>query len=318
MKILVTGSNGFLGSWICRTLAQTSEVGAVVRSGADTYRLAGIDNLSVFETDYSSISYAIRVFNPDAIVINDWWGVENQYRNDARQLENVSRLCATAEQARNCAVPIVIGVGSQAELGSIEGQILESIPDNPTHKYGQAKSKTRHELEKLFRKSNSRFVWGRIFSTYGPLDSGSWLIPQIVDSLSSNLPIKLTKGEQIWSYLHAYDAARAFATIIENEEINGVVNIGNPNTVTIAEVATRIGISLGKKHLLEFGAIPYREDQVMSLRPQCEKLTQVGWRPLVDLEDGLAQTISWLEGSKELNLNLNSGALLELRIPART
>ena len=68
----------------------------------------------------------------------------------------------------------------------------------------------------------TRFVWMRIFSTYGPLDTGAWLIPQTVDSLSLGKSMDLTKGEQEWSYLHAYDLARAFGAVVDNPAVAGV------------------------------------------------------------------------------------------------
>lgn len=51
---------------------------------------------------------------------------------------------------------------------------------------------------------------GKNFSTYGAMDSGDWLIPNLVKSLKLGTPFPLTEGTQEWNYLHAFDAAEAF------------------------------------------------------------------------------------------------------------
>ncbi|NDE07866.1 MAG: NAD-dependent epimerase/dehydratase family protein, partial [Chloroflexi bacterium] len=76
-------------------------------------------------------------------------------------------------------------------------------------------SKMRELIGEIATQAGIRFVWMRIFSIYGPLDTGAWLIPNIVDSLVSDKRIALTKGEQQWSYLHAYDLALGFQKVIE-------------------------------------------------------------------------------------------------------
>jgi nucleoside-diphosphate-sugar epimerase len=157
----------------------------------------------------------------------------------------------------------------------------------------------------------------RIFSTYGPLDDGAWLIPNIVDSLMKNKKIGLTKGEQEWSYLHAYDVASAFQTVIREKHIHGIVNVGNTQTISIYDAATTIGRILEKQELLEFGALDYRPDQVMRLQPLCETLTKAGWHPQISFEQGIRQTIDWLQRKELQPIITDSGQSLDFKLPVR-
>ena len=127
----------------------------------------------------------------------------------------------------------------------------------------------------------------------------------------------MTKGEQRWSYLHAYDLASAFRTAIEDPNISGIVNVGNPETISVFEVASTIGEILKKEKLLVFGALEYRSDQVMRLHPECETLTGSGWRPLIDFEVGIKQTIDWLQGKRLQPLITNAGKILDFKLPSR-
>ena len=317
MKILVTGASGFLGSWICRVLALNHEVIALVRPTSELHRLSGIKKIGVTAREINQWAEFIGQSKPEVLILAGWWGVGNQDRNDERQFENIEAMKELASAARKSGVKTVIGVGSQAELGPIENTITEYLPDNPTTKYGMAKVQARGALEEIFKDSKTRFVWMRIFSTYGPLDTGAWLIPRTIDSLSRGNPMELTKGEQEWSYLHAFDLARAFEAIVTHHGAIGTVNVGNPQTIILKDAVTKIARILGAEELLNFGAIAYREDQVMRLRPACETLSSIGWKPIVSFDSGAAQTIAWLKGQSAGELECLDGEIATFELPAR-
>jgi nucleoside-diphosphate-sugar epimerase len=317
MRVVVTGSSGFLGSWIARVLAQDHETTALVRPSSDTYRLTGIDGLQIERRESVDWPAFIAATRPDALVIADWWGVGNQDRNDARQFENIERMEHLATAARDAGVGLVIGVGSQAELGPVSNRITEDLPDNPTTEYGKAKVAARKIIQSSLIGSSTRCAWLRIFSTYGPSDTDTWLIPQLIDTLTKGEVMDLTKGEQEWSYLHAFDLARAFKAVIENESISGIVNVGNPKTVVLKDAIEMIAMKLGAKGLLGFGKMDYRPDQVMKLEPACESLTAIGWRPIVSFENGVTQTIQWRHRETVEPLRCVDGQDVVFNLPSR-
>jgi nucleoside-diphosphate-sugar epimerase len=85
----------------------------------------------------------------------------------------------------------------------------------------------------------------------------------------------------------------------------------------LKEAVLEISRILNAPNLLEFGAVEYRPDQVMKLKPLCEKLTQVGWKPEVSFNSGILQTIAWLTNKpcNELLLKTNQKTIFDL--PAR-
>ena len=317
MKVVVVGASGFLGSWLTYELAKFNDVIALGREKTNFWRLSCNERISIGCLPVELWAELIIHEDPDVLVFADWSGVAGENRNSIEQFENVSRWRNVLVNYRGKNLKTVIGLGSQAELGPVSGSILESAPDNPTTIYGQAKVEGRHSLESICNDLNLRFVWMRIFSTYGPLDNGNWLIPNLVDSLNKKRVMLLTLGEQEWSYLHAYDFANAVQMVIENEFLAGVVNVGNQNTLSIREVANKVGNYFDSVGLLEFGAVPYRQDQVMELRPVCESLTDLGWNPKIDFDQGLTQTIEWLLGKEIGPLITQNGYRLDFRVPIR-
>lgn len=293
MSVLITGSSGFLGSWIVRDLAKSEDVTALVRPESNLWRIEKVKNLKIFKSHSENWPDIIRGKKPNVLILNDWWGVGNLHRNDERQFENLDRFKLNVDAALESGTQRVIGVGSQAELGPTIGGIEENHPNSPTTKYGEAKVIAHNYL----RENIENHVWFRIFSTYGAMDNSDWLIPMIFNKLKANERVPLTYGEQIWSYLHAYDLSQAMYKVL-NSSIKGAVNVGNPQTLTIKDAAVAAADYFGKRELLDFGHIPYREDQVMELKPITTKLSSVGWSPTVSFEEGIRHTYDWMS---ELN-----------------
>lgn len=317
MKIIVSGASGFIGSWLCRILSQENEVVALMRENSNAIKLENLPTVRMIHADVEHWPSIIHEQEPDVLILNDWWGVGNDCRNDPKQFDNIQRIEGLAKSAIAANAKIIIGVGSQAELGPIDSVITEATIDNPTTLYGEAKVITRRNIQDLSSSTDVRFIWMRIFSTYGPLDEGAWLIPNIVDSLSNNEYQKMTKGEQVWSYLHAYDLAMAFVKVISNSKISGIVNVGNPETISIRNVGSIIGQHLNKENLLEFGALEYRQDQVMKLQPLCETLVNAGWQPQISFDTGIRQTIDWLQRKQLIPFTTIGGETLEFNLPLR-
>ena len=317
MKVLITGASGFLGSWLTRVLSKNYQVCALVRDTSNLHKISDIQEIQKVRLKPEYWVSFIQESRPDVLILNHWSGVGNTNRNDSAQFENGVRIHQLVVAAKNSGVKVIMGVGSQAELGPVSSTISETAADQPRTAYGQAKTETRRVIQEELSKTDVRFIWMRIFSTYGPLDEGSWLIPNIVDSLSINKNLKMTKGEQEWSYLHAYDLALAFATVINNPSVRGIVNIGNPQVISIRDVALTIGQFLGKERFLEIGALDYRVDQVMKLKPLCETLTINGWYPKISFEEGIKQTIDWLQRKNLSEIKTISGEKVAMNLPVR-
>jgi UDP-glucose 4-epimerase len=317
MKIAITGASGFIGSWLCRELSRDHEVIAIIREASDEFRLQGISNLKVTRGKVESWNDLIIACEPDVLILAEWQGVANTSRNEDLQMLNITRQVHLANVAIQSGSKLVIGIGSQAEIGPVNISISEDSPDGPTTKYGFAKADVRKALMKTTYGTETRFIWMRVFSTYGPLDEGQWLIPHLVDNLSQGKEVALTHCEQEWNYLHAFDLARAFRTVIENETISGVVNVANPATISLKKVVDTISSYFDRGDLLKIGALEYRKDQVMNLRVESETLNSFGWKPIVDFSEGINETINWLLGKSENSMQLLNSDEIQFNLPLR-
>lgn len=295
--ILVTGGSGFLGSWIVRALQlEKIPVVALVRPETDCWRLDGLEDLKIIREAPRDWPNVIASMRPRDVVSSEWEGVDAGSRGDIQvQFGNVSRVYALGEAAKKSGAEVFIAFGSQAEIGPHTHPVDENEEDNPVSAYGEAKVQLRQRLSQLFSNSDTRFVWGRIFSIYGPRDIGSGMLPTLIRSLQQNTVFKATKGDQTWSYLYASDFASAVLRFIESSDYESIINIGNPEGVQVGEVIRTVAHHMNRSELVQFGAVDIDSVQSQYLVPITTHLTKDMWRPQISMEGGIRSMVDWFE-----------------------
>jgi nucleoside-diphosphate-sugar epimerase len=196
--------------------------------------------------------------------------------------------------ARTIGAKHFIGLGSHAEYGPCSDRILETHPTAPTTLYGRAKLASFLLAEGLCKLFGMRFAWLRLFSAYGPRDAPEWLIPYTTLQLLRGQRPALTRAEQRWDYIHVRDAAHAVLAVAESREASGVMNLGSGVAQPLRSVIEAVRDQISRDLPLGFGEVAYRPDQVMWLEASIDKVISLtGWRPLVNISDGIAETVSW-------------------------
>jgi nucleoside-diphosphate-sugar epimerase len=299
MRIFVTGASGFLGSYLVADLLEHGhEVAILVRRDAPIpWRLNDlIDRTTVVAgslDDIPALRAPLEAFGPHAVAHMAWRGVGNADRNSSSQARNIvaaAELAALAAQTRS---KVFVGAGSQAEFGPYDRRISPTDATCPTTLYGKAKLAAAHMTEQIARDSGMRFAWLRIFSTYGPKDAEHWLIPNFIKTLAKGERMSLTGCQQRWGFLHARDAASAFRIVLTHPDANGFFNVGHPDAPLLSDTLTILRDLVNPDAVLGFGDIPYRSDQVMILQADTKRLADLGWEPLVNLDEGLRETVAW-------------------------
>ncbi len=303
MRALVTGATGFLGAALVAALVDAGvDVAVIVREHSDMWRLTGqLSRVVLIRGDLAELARLrdpLRDFSPTVVFHLGWHGVGNEARNDFAQVDlNLRSSLVLADLARELGCSAFIGLGSQAEYGPCSRRVNEEVPTLPTTLYGAAKLSCYHLCRTFLSQTSVRFAWLRLFSSYGPRDKTSWMLPYLITTLHQGASPDLTPGEQLWDYIYVDDVCRALLAVAKTETAGGVFNLGSgvarPLRATIEYIRDRVAPSLA----LGFGKIPYRPDQVMHLEADITRLeTVTGWRPQIDHWDGLDRTIAWYTG----------------------
>ena len=137
----------------------------------------------------------------------------------------------------------------------------------------------------------------RIFNTYGPkmaANDGRVVSNFIVQALRGK-PITLNgDGRQTRSFCYVDDMINGLIALMGKEKFTGPVNLGNPGEFTIKELARKIIKLTGSRSKIVYAKLP--ADDPIKRRPDIILAKKkLGWRPEVELEGGLKQTIEYFK-----------------------
>lgn len=283
---LVYGGSGFLGSALANELSQDSKVVAVVRKTSDTWRLAKNENLQVVKSEESEWPSLITKLKPKIVICAQWAGVESTVRNDSKiQDQNVAAIIKIAEVAAQEKCVKFVSFGSQAETSESEELIPEVFLSDGSSRYGQAKSRLAISLHALLKETQTEFIWPRIFSIYGPLETRDGLLPSLLKSMMDSKSFKIREPSKLWSFLYIDDFVRAFKLIIGSSLSHPVVNIGNSELTTILEICKTVDKDF------QF-LIDVESQDRKGFFPSLEQLEKLNWAPRIELSEGCAITIA--------------------------
>ena len=139
----------------------------------------------------------------------------------------------------------------------------------------------------------------RIFNTYGPRmrPKDGRAIPAFVPQALMNQPVTIFgDGSQTRSFCYVDDLIEGICRLLFSNQ-HEPVNIGNPDEMTIKELAETIIKITGSKSEIIFNPLPIDDPKVR--QPDIEKAkTILGWEPQVSLDEGLSRTIVWFKNQE--------------------
>jgi dTDP-glucose 4,6-dehydratase len=166
-------------------------------------------------------------------------------------------------------------------------------PIGPRGVYDEAKRYAEALTMAYHRQQGVDTAIVRIFNTYGarmrPHDGRA--IPTFMRQAVAGDPITVFgDGSQTRSFCYVDDLIRGLVLLAESGE-HMPVNIGNPGEFTLLELAETVKRVTGSKSEIVFEALPI--DDPKQRRPDITRAMQVlGWKPEIDLEDGLRRMLS--------------------------
>lgn len=303
MKVFVTGASGFIGSYLCRELLDAGHEVAVLLRNSEAWRIVPmLERIHIIEGDLASqVNWKDKLtdFAPDSVAHLAWLGVSGGDRNSPNQNANIGWTTDLFDLACDVGVNSFLALGSQAEYGPHDKMIGPSTATHPTSLYGEVKLATYRLLENRAAKAGVRFVWMRVFSTYGPGDHPYWMIPSLIKALLNGERPALTAGEQLWDFLHVRDAVRAMRLALEIPAASGVYALGSGEAPPLRSTIELIRDSVDMSLSLGLGDVPYRPDQVMRLQADVTGLwDDLGWRAEVPLSSGIPDTVAWYAANR--------------------
>jgi len=304
-RVLVTGGAGFIGSHLCEEL---------LRQGAEVICLDNLfsssrENLFPFLSNprFEFIRHDIirpayvevdRIFNlacpasPVHYQYNPVKTVKTNVLGTLNMLGLAKRVRARILQASTSEVYGDPEVHPQTERywGSVN-------PIGPRSCYDEGKRVAETLMMDYHRQNGVQVRIARIFNTYGPrmsIRDGRVVSNLIVQALSGHPLSIYGDGRQTRSFCYVSDMVGALESLMNWDGGTGPVNLGNPEEVTILELAESIRELTGKRGDIKF--LPLPKDDPVRRKPDISLAREhLGWEPKVALRDGLKQTLDYFE-----------------------
>ncbi len=291
-RVLVTGASGFIGRHTLDPLLRSGyEVHGVGR------RPTSVPNVHWHEGDLLDSSWVGRLLEevrPTHLLHLAWYAEHGLFWNSEENFRWVSATHHLVERFGRAGGIRIVAAGSCAEYGAPSEDCDEIwTPSRPLTIYGKCKTAAQLLFEAYCIHAGISGAWGRIFHLYGPGEHPDRLVAAICSGLLSKQPVLCTHGRQLRDFLHVYDVAEAFTSLLSSD-VTGCVNIGSGIPVTVGELAQHLACEAGSPELLLLGARAAPADEPKRLIPVVKRLQEeVGWRPSFNLESGLSQTFGW-------------------------
>jgi len=306
-RILITGGAGFIGSHLCdKLLRQGNELLCV--DNYFTGRRANIIKLSNhprFEMMRHDVTFPLYV-EVDEIYNLACPASPVHYQHDPVQTTKTS----------------VIGVINMLGLAKrLRARILQSStsevygdpevhpqtedyrglvnPNGPRACYDEGKRCAETLFYDYYRQHKLEIRVARIFNTYGPRmhpEDGRVVSNFIIQALRNESITIYGDGNQTRSFCYVDDLVEGITRLMNTDKnATDPVNLGNPVEVTIAELANRIIDLTGSRSKLVFQPLP--QDDPKQRCPDISRAKKLlGWKPTVDLDQGLTRTIAYFDG----------------------
>ena len=296
-RVAVTGAGGLVGAPLVRCLLENGcEVAPVVRSAAALETFADVRHrLACITGDLRSddVARTLEAFRPDACIHAAWYTVPGRYQHGIENLDSVVATASLLKSLTRTTCRRLVMIGTCAQYQPVDDSLTETSADNPGTLYAACKQAAWMMTEGTAAECGWTAVNARLFQVYGSREPEARMVPSVIRSLLASKRCPLTTGSQIRDFLHVEDVADALAMVVRRNDLTGVVNVAGGRPVAVADVARSIGAQLHRADLLGFGDRSASADDPPSLCARLGRLHDIGWRPRLELPDGLRHTIAW-------------------------
>ncbi len=318
----VTGAGGFIGSHLVELLLKRGyEVRALAHyngAGRSGHLEGVVKDLSAEEKARLTITLGDvcdrrcvdelvdgcdTVFHLAALI-----GIPYSYRAPESYVSvNISGTLNVLEACRNAGTKRLLHTSTSEVYGTAQTErISESHPLQGQSPYSASKISADKMVESYFRSFDLPAITVRPFNTYGPRQSLRAVIPTIIcQALSDECDeVRLGSLTPERDLTYVTDTANAYILLAESnlsKVVGEVFNLGVGASVSIGELAEIVLklLNSNKKIVSEETRVRPEKSEVLRLLSDHEKIRKtVDWKPGVSLEEGLQQTINWLDAHR--------------------
>tara|TARA_B110000444_G_C18833251_1_gene594433 strand:+ start:647 stop:1621 length:975 start_codon:yes stop_codon:yes gene_type:complete len=309
MKIMVTGSSGFIGSHLTEYLVEKGyEVVAFDRYNSNNHY--GWLEQSKYKKkikfilgdirDFDSVNKAMQgcdgVMHLAALI-----GIPYSYISPTAYIKtNVEGTLNVLESAKNLKLKQVIITSTSEVYGTaMKKKLSEKDELKAQSPYAASKIAADQLSLSYYRSFGLPIKIIRPFNTFGPRQSARAVIPTIITQAITNKKIKIGNLNVTRDFLFVEDLCSAYEKILKSNKLFGeVVNVGVNSEISIKNLIIKISKILKIKliSVVEKQRIRPKKSEVNRLNCNNEKLKKLtNWKPKYKVDEGLVKMIEWIK-----------------------
>lgn len=190
-------------------------------------------------------------------------------------------------------------VSSPEAYGSCSGTVTETTPDNPSTPYAASKAAADMLIQVYQKQYGFPALFVRATNVYGGRQQLFKIIPRSMIYVKTGRRIQLHGGGiAVKSYIHIRDVSRGELAILHHGDIGERYHISPDRGVAVRDVVRTICERMGKRFEDAVDVAPERPGQDAAYVIDSSKARRkFGWKPEIDLDQGIAETASWVEAN---------------------
>lgn len=310
-RVLVTGGAGFLGSHLCdRLISLNHDVLCV-----DNFFTGTRDNIKHLLTNPHFEFLRHDITFPLYVEVDDIYNLACPASPIHYQFDPVQTTKTSVLGAIN-----MLGLAKRCKANIMQASTSEIYGDPTQHPQAESYwgnvnpiglrscyDEGKRCAETLFfdynRQHNVNIKVARIFNTYGPRmhpNDGRVVSNFIIQALNNNPITIYGDGSQTRSFCYVDDLITGFIKFMDAEnEFLGPLNLGNPNELTMLDLAKKVKSMTRSHSEIVFKSLPI--DDPKQRKPDItQAISKLGWNPSYSIDQGLQQTIDFFKQSLSL------------------
>lgn len=310
-KVLVIGSNSFSGSDFIDLLLEEGnyEVVGVSRSPEKSalflpYKKKKQEHFQFHQIDLNKdlekLSQILDTFQPEYIVnfaaqsevAPSWKNPHHWFQTNVLSLTKLANLLKDKSYLKK-----YVHISSPEVYGTCEGFITEETPVNPTTPYAASKAAGDLSLFTFVKNFHFPMVMIRATNVYGPHQQLFKIIPRSIIYMKQQKKIPLHGGgKAVKSYIHIRDVSRGELLAMEKGKLGEIYHLSPEKSVAVKDVVWKLAQKLGIAFEDAVDSVEERLGQDKAYTIDSKKARQAfDWKPQISLDEGLAQTVEWVE-----------------------
>ncbi|MCF8233834.1 MAG: GDP-mannose 4,6-dehydratase [Bacteroidales bacterium] len=288
MKILITGSDGFVG----RYLSQQLKFAGHQVSGIDIQNRLP-ETLEVDLLDKPLLGRILGKIEPDAVI--HLAAISHVVLNNNSEIYNAN-LGGTLNLLNVCTrlkkIPRLIFISTALVYGAVPAEkqpIDEASPLHPINHYAASKAACEMALRTFSAETGLEYTIVRPFNHTGPGHSEHFVIPKIIQAFKEGRSeISLGNVDVVRDFSDVRDVVRAYLIMVEQFQNGEVFNLASEKGTTIRQVVEMLNKIADRKVKIIQNEEFIRRNEIEMLVGSAEKVNEtLGWKPEYRLQDTL-------------------------------